>query len=492
MSSIVVDPEKNSIEIEFEPQIQERFPELLKGYTDFRKDQILSSTYNKISYGVYSVEQAKSINEESVKKIEASLEILNQHVSKEKIQKIKDKLTRVVEEQLNQSSQNWQHANVFTELNNIKVDVRAESNGLPAEIQKKFDLDIFKWEYGSFQCHQHQSCSEFYSYVMQETIKPSEILLNARKAFENRDALEKMVNNCRLNWYEDFIGLTDAQDVEDFRKQLPEIQKRLLNNALGSFSDHSKEEFKKLIAELSHQFPDPSDENRQKLEDFLAMFRNVSQYYNAPTSDVYEKSLLSMYYDLKTISEPYENLKNLCTDTIFRPDDYYSPEQFGISHINVSAYSCNHFHHGKRIYAHEVGHALSDWINTNRLSENSKKSYLELRSCIKESYLIQSSPFYSFNHPGDSAYVEEDMADVISFLTYPDPNESLFTCILLEPHKNGVDYANLSLSPGHEGPHSESIVRVINEALYKGAPIGTSCQKLLDQNKETIKLRKCR
>ena len=79
---------------------------------------------------------------------------------------------------------------------------------------------------------------------------------------------------------------------------------------------------------------------------------------------------------------------------------------------------------GKHIMAHELGHVLSHFFVENKSHETSYAKYLELRQCSNNFTVNKySSSRTGFDHPHDHRKSEEEMADLISYLTFPDKSQ---------------------------------------------------------------------
>lgn len=132
-----------------------------------------------------------------------------------------------------------------------------------------------------------------------------------------------------------------------------------------------------------------------------------------------------------------------------------------------------------------------------KLSKESYIEYLKLRKCASSLYQNQlnlRSYHYSnqFTHSEDHQRSEEDMADIISFKTFQN-EPTLYSCTLLTPQIDGTIYQPLKLYAVESklNSHSETLLRILREAIHKKIKLPKSCKKLIDKNVKDFRFEPC-
>ena len=492
-AQVVSKPDEEDVAIDFPEEFSKEYPELTRQYAEYKRIYILGSEFTKISHGVYSIERAKSIILKDADGIEPAFKAFERFpATAEKVKTIKGKLQEQKEKLAQAEStpmETWDYTNILYALSSIKYELDALKWELPEERRNQVQLTHLKYPADTYNCERSAGCDKLIEKRLAD-FKPQEILSKATEKLNDNKKLDEIIQSCRYNWYSDQFARSEEQDIEAFRQQLEEIQARVLEHGLGFFSEHSKQNFKKMISELKHKLPEPrNSEETPELDEFKSNLEQLAQ--NPDHDPTRERSLHTLYNDLERLEHPFDFLEMGCHNQVATASDYYAAQDDPENHINVSSFSCDHPHHGKRIYAHEIGHAVSDWMRLKKFSSHSHEKYGTLRSCVQSNYSDNNPPFFPRGHPGDKEKTEEDMADVIAHLTFASVDSPLLFCALIEPHENGTDYLPDSINSSKKGPHSASIVRLLHEALFRGLSLSSSCEKLLSDNKDYLPLKKC-
>lgn len=495
-AQVIAKPDEENVVIEFPEDFKKQYPELTRQYAEYKRSFILGSEFTKISHGVYSIERAKSIILKDADGIEHAFKAFEHFpTTAEKVKTIKGKLQEQKEKLAQAEStpmETWDYTNILHALSNIKYELEALKWELPEERRNQVQLTHLKYPADTYNCERSAGCDKLIEKRLAD-FKPQEILSKATEKLNDNKKLDEIIQSCRYNWYSDQFARSEEQDIEAFRQQLEEIQARVLEHGLGFFSEHSKQNFKKMISELKHKLPGPrNSEETPELDEFKSSLELMVMAQNPDHDPTRERSLHTLYNDLERLEHhPFDFLEMACHNQVATASDYYAAQDGPENHINVSSFSCDHPHHGKRIYAHEIGHAVSDWMGLKKFSTHSHEKYGVLRSCVQSNYTDNNPPFYPRGHSGDKEKTEEDMADVVAHLTYSSVDAPLLFCALIEPDDNGVDYKVDPVNSSKKGPHSAGIVRLLHEALFRGLPLSGSCQKLLSDNQDYLKLKKC-
>jgi hypothetical protein len=142
------------------------------------------------------------------------------------------------------------------------------------------------------------------------------------------------------------------------------------------------------------------------------------------------------------------------------------------STLNMSPFSCSHEEASETIVAHEIGHIISNFMNSSQVSSSSKKKFLEQRECVKKQGVtvpdIKKTKFKK-----DFLTTEEDHADAIA-LSIQSPSSNL--CSFMG--SDGKQFLNLEFRLNHQSSHSPAILRVIRNFHLKGHKLPDTCREL--------------
>jgi hypothetical protein len=402
-------------------------------------------------------------------------------------------------------------------------DQKEDINRLSSEINNEFDdlLDISSMLYrienlldiytsrttGNFPLKKHlYNCqsSKCRQGLKKEVLKFDYTLILKKMAKKNaqKDLISKRLAHCKSEFAA--TALRDS-DQKRFKALMPEIKKQFTQNVLGKYSLHSQ---KKFLSYLNNDIFLNFDKEKAETETFKENVESEYQKWVTGSDDVKIKN--NIYYISRLIRNK-ERVRafpsdHLCDDQYlasvvwdsFAPKEWIekSPSEHfkkGIDNISVSIFSCTHLQSGKEIMAHELGHALSYRFYQKKLSSESSQSFQKLRQCSTSLYRSgnPSSENEILHHPGDELYTEEDTADLISHMSFP--NSSLiFECALLDPQIDGERYENVTLkNEDKHDPHSSPLIRVLREAIHKKKHLPASCQQIIERHQDEYRFSPC-
>ena len=224
-----------------------------------------------------------------------------------------------------------------------------------------------------------------------------------------RKALQKIINNYDFNGAADVLALNDDQKKKMFRqamsyckskyvssilddpnegdvkKMYSEIKEKFLDNVFSHYSESSKKVFSSYLSNRLKV--------RGKKEDGWNFFNRVEQYHiqvrNEPAfakKCVSDEDCIREVFFYRNDEGKIDPLKGFspCRSRWSRiGGDYFVPKEDA---VYLSSFSCNHQSRGKRVLAHELGHALSWVFYQKKLSDSSFKKYLETRECVTNFY----------------------------------------------------------------------------------------------------------
>jgi len=309
-------------------------------------------------------------------------------------------------------------------------------------------------------------------------------------------------------------GLKDY-DKEDFKKNIPEIKNLFLKNVFKDYKSSSQKDFELYLNnELNLSFegkkpPRDIDKFLKKIKNSYKSFKEKSPLkinYTEKDAKFFVSELLG-----KLRGDAFKPLRKLymCDSSDFVAWDGFATKKMlaedgtgaigadtdlSKDNIFISMFSCSHHQHGQIILAHELGHALSWAYADKKLSEASYDKYKKIRQCATRLYTDGGNMYDSliFSHEGDMRRTEEDTADLISYIAYPN-KETLFECSLLEPSSNGETYKNVILNNKNDvsNGHSTSFMRILQEAIHKKKKLSKSCQNIIDKYKDKYRFEPC-
>lgn len=350
-----------------------------------------------------------------------------------------------------------------------------------------------------------KNCIEFY--------KNSLAQMNLEKIFDKIEerlkdpiALKKSINSCKAALIASSLKNSNFFKTWNiFRKVKMQMEK----NVLTKFSKHSQI----FLRDYLNNRLDYSRENTKKLitsVDPISDFKFKADMYVKGSTEPFISNLAHSLTEIKKMAEninsldpfldeaspcgngPGSNAWDAFLPTL--PDNLSIPDSLkkfsNTDHIFISDFTCNHEHRGKHAVAHEIGHALSSVFRSQKTSQESLKKYLVLRACATNKYFDfrLATTFNAFEN--DQLYIEEDTADLIAFMSYPN-DKTLFTCSLLKPSLFNEQYSDLYFILENNDPHSTPFTRVINEAIQKNVDLPVSCSRLIQNENPRMSFTPC-
>lgn len=330
------------------------------------------------------------------------------------------------------------------------------------------------------------------------------------KKFDSSETLK----NCH-----DFIlsqSFGSDKSVEEFKEKVPLIIENYKKNVLKKFSTETHKKFSNDFDKNLHLiFPDRTNritKAGQIIDGNIGMAEGSLPVPESLThsSDIMVYQWLDMVIDKEGKVDPYLPIKNVCqpgphvtASDAFLPlkaIQEYPMMMFEMPQLNeyksnvfISPFSCEHSHHGKDIFSHELSHYVSYLFSEeDGPSKESKNEYLEIRNCAKKVMVGategKSMPS-AFEHPGDLRTSEEDTADILAFMAYPE-SRTPFTCTMLFKDPDGGYDLRLE-GRENKGSHSFVPYRILHEAIQKKIPLSESCRGYLTQAKDDIEEVQC-
>ena len=317
-------------------------------------------------------------------------------------------------------------------------------------------------------------------------------------------ATDNAVAKCKANLAVELIK--EQKEAEEIKRMTDSVGRSFQKNVLPHYSGETQ----KALIDYFHntlRLSTSSDGSANSVE--VYSFAPVRKLEPQSLIDKFDEKI-GKYSSSPPISSLNDNdLINLIEESI--DDNKFNPIVKRLSHlckypgarlvwdsynsrtnvIRISAYSCTHFDtYGKGILAHELGHAINA-IASKKFSQDSYEKFREDRACINELYKIDVPPKINPWHDGDTLYTEEDMADQISYLATKDESH-LFECSLLKYHQNGQDSFDIPKLFNHfTDNHSTHFLRLLRQAVAKGVNLSSSCQKVIDRNKDKLRFEPC-
>ena len=315
-----------------------------------------------------------------------------------------------------------------------------------------------------------------------------------------KDLDEDRINECRFVWYKQKIQTPEREKEKEFRKKIPQLLNKFQKEFVAKkFSPHSSSLIKARLEELKKHLGVEKMEgvnHEGALDEFKSSIAQKLSEHAENKEPWYPEDAPKLAKDMARIKSVFsydlaepDVAKALsdCYNGLSRVDDYSQK-----SHIHISAFSCNHQPVGEQIFAHELGHALSDKFQDSDVSKESRRAFLKQRKCVSSSYMNPPGSGARDSHPGDSQYTEEDMADVVAALVFKNTNAPLFSCSFIVPAEDERNWFRPTvLNDSPTDPHSSALFRVIMEAVNKEKVMPPSCRQVMDAFKDKVNFEKC-
>jgi|GEM_PF-4505905 len=327
-------------------------------------------------------------------------------------------------------------------------------------------------------------------------IKIDEKLVKLKKANSLTEVTKNHLIYCKSNLA--LKGMEDS-DNESFLKIVPEIKKSILNKATKGFSEHSKAALEKYYEELHLAFRPhvKEDESLQAFIDEIHQRTKEEEEKEKEEKESDTKDLIKKLLGYEQIGMDIDPMAHsgFCVTPVdaviwdaFAPKeeaytDISDDIDFIKDNIIVSKFSCTHHNYGKSVIAHEMGHAMGFAFSENKLSAESFVTFKKIRACANNHHKKPShfmSPYTTIE--GDGLRTEEDTADIIAYMAYPE-TENLFGCALLSTTPDGQNYSSLAIeNPIPQDPHSSPLLRILMEVIHKRKGMPESCQQVINES----------
>ena len=492
-----------TIHINLPEEASQQLKEGVESYAQDLKKKANSSFYNQTYYGIYTPQEAYTVLQsrwESVKKKYAqekkskgSFNVLNR-ISKQ-MDEMRTQIEQLAEEIKNPSvgvygihSQKRILLEAAIAMKDLEETFKVETTGSRPKAEEQLLCRQKACQQGL-----KEMIGEVFDYYGQS---PS------RKDIEDRYSVQCLSK---------FVQFKQLE--KELRKGLniPDVQRDFSDKILKKFSKPTRESFENYINNGFDMGPPMS--TSQGLKTSLQGFSSVTEGGLPMANEGFYKDkgnvelIFDMYYQKNALE--YGN-DNPCTwffpegddafissPSIFKSEEGLSQQMEGMSSkgaINLSLFSCLHPHHGQGVASHEMAHLLSWLFMQNKLSEKSYGSYKKLRECATKRYKHLKAPsIQSDTHENDQLKTEEDTADLISYLAVPD-KKSHYSCALLSITAAGTQYKETDLlNNGLKGfsPHSNSLLRVLFEAIHKRVELSSACKRVVEHYKDDIDFTPC-
>ncbi len=188
---------------------------------------------------------------------------------------------------------------------------------------------------------------------------------------------------------------------------------------------------------------------------------------------------------------PYRYVMADCPSGLATPSDYMSMD-IARPELHVSPFSCEHQVTGTDIVAHELGHALSAFMEANLASGPSYRTYLATRACVAGQTPLVTATARVGHNPFISGHgtVEEDMADWVG-ATAALPNSPPFMCPFIYQGPDFAPYA-LDLVVQRDGAsHSPELLRVMRIWQQGRGELPPSCAQVMRSYEGVVEARSC-
>lgn len=297
------------------------------------------------------------------------------------------------------------------------------------------------------------------------------------------------LNKCKASLVSQSIR---AGNLKTANTQFKEAMASIEKNVLPTFSAHSRSLILKSLNQIKisvNKTPgDPSGVSESQFIKESTAFLNTAKVKDVTSTN--EKLLSNLF---SANQNEFESEINPCQK--MNSSNLWDATEPDKKVIYISDYSCSHDMRGKQIVAHEIGHNINFLFSKlTSMSKESLKTYMDLRKCVSDNYLKsrKGNSYFELFTKIDNAYTEEDMADTISNMAFPD-NKDLFSCALLYPDISNKGYVDPRLVPHRFGdPHSEGLFRVLMEMIQKGGQLPLSCQKAMENSSDVLGFNRCR
>lgn len=393
-----------------------------------------------------------------------------------------------------------------------KYYVFASLGSLEKKMAKKFSDKTLS--YDSAIC-EGESCKEIYQDFFKAKNVP-QFVKGIKNDLNDPKAFTRATNKCKAQLV---AKLNVRSDQEKAEKILKNIRGQVEKNILPKFSSTAQKEIKGYLNNIKVETfhinslleQNPIESFEREAKHFFGKTNEGLRENDKLFAEGEEDSLFklmklgqdsSSYDTFSTMGSPCitPHAKNAWDSYVSGDAIKYIPPElipyvekdFGDKgHIYISDFSVKNESSGKLIVAHELGHAISNVVKTGDMGLFGASSYKKMRECVTKNYVhFESFEVGPRAQKGDGLQTEEDLADLIMAMTYPD--EKVFaTCALIEPSKDRKSYTASGAETDFGDSHSTPFIRLMMEAINKNMPLPSSCQSAMVPMKDVYKFKKC-
>lgn len=330
-----------------------------------------------------------------------------------------------------------------------------------------------------------------------------EACLKALQPLVTKAALNNRINFMRNRLLDDQIrynqGCRTGLMLQANYGQLPgqqEAAQAIFESALDKvtsqswWSSHTKEAFREFALNEARVSHDGSTAERITTENIRLALDYGRR--NLRWGNTLGTSLGSIFKLSQQGGNMFANALPFCPSPQFLATDSFE-YKLDKPYVKVSGFSCAHPGIGEGIQAHELGHALSVFMTSDKVSSGSSTKYQQIRSCISNLSTLKSthSPGQApIVFPGDFLTSEEDMADWIGFNSVR--SQKPVACSLMKRGDNGLyDPTELNMLPHHGSTHSSSLLRAMREWYNQKGSLTPACTRLARASVGVVEVKKC-
>ena len=492
-------------------EASEKFEEGLKIYAQERKKQINTSFKKQVSHGIYTKQETYAILKDKwknfIKRYEQEKKTNDNFDKTDSPSERMDEMRKAME-QLAKDMKNFSPeenledppledphtaishpVNVARNMEYLEQNFIEKKTGSQPETEKQFLC-------------QKKICQK----ALNEIIK--ELFSQYEKPFPRKDRTDRYSAQCLSK----FVQLRQLERELPRGLNVPDVKKNFLDTVLKNFSQPTRKSFEDYTNDIyiGPHIPTTPKDFKTHLENLLTENPTTDRKY----SYSYNKNPNEKKYNMNLIIDMYESrISNFkeeppCAEFSHKNKDAFmvnDESKIALPHqvkdmssketISLSIFSCLHPHYGQYNISHEMGHLLSWIFSQNKLSNESYGLYKKLRECAMKRY----KHFQGFRisratitHENDQWYTEEDTADLIAYMTYPNSKTYYSSCFYLSITEDGSQYRNLDILNNQPiDPHSSHFLRVLSEAIHKRTELSPACEQIVEQYKDDIDFTPC-
>ncbi len=352
---------------------------------------------------------------------------------------------------------------------------------LRARIQRSENLQDLAWELVNLRPREKQryscqstGCRSGLARELSTQLVPS--LTRFEENNLRPDFVDQYLPQCLSSFIQSAVRTPES---EAMLASMPAMRERYINTALANLSSHSKDTFKKYLEDEVDYSTNLMQNPRTSLD---SSFAEAGRPYPPAGIEILMRDASTS--NQKNKMYPLLGL-DVCAGPSFLESDAFSPNPVIIEgdsdgnirnltdpdrkdRISLSGFNCAHPDLGEGVFLHELGHALSHVMSRNRLSTESKATFITLRSCIRSGGPDANNGRF----PGDRLTTEEDMADFLA-AKVSTASAHPSSCQLQTD-------SSFMVMENTQNDHSPPTVRLLRDARARG-PLPPSCQPIYNQ-----------